>query len=292
MFIIGKGKGEESIMEELDLYKQLLLKNDLENAHLVIKNIFNRNLSDLEIFKEYIDFCFRIAKLNIDLETRKYYVTEIDTAIIFFSENGNLTVEVLESINKIKDNLIELSKEIVRIENELYANDMNELCIKNEKALADLSKLRGRVIKAKTQKEFDNLLIELSEKENELEKDGFSAQQNKFYEQLTKDYTNTISKKMEELIFKENLNYNKEALLSYKEAFDLFKGNEGIYKSRESELYNLATKKLFAYDSSKLFNETLIYYNNIYSYIFSKLDDNMKFKITELSINAAMKNKK
>lgn len=292
MFIIGKGKGEESIMEELDLYKQLLLKNDLENAHLVIKNIFNRNLSDLEIFKEYIDFCFRIAKLNIDLETRKYYVTEIDTAIIFFSENGNLTVEVLESINKIKDNLIELSKEIVRIENELYANDMNELCIKNEKVLADLSKLRGRVIKAKTQKEFDNLLIELSEKENELEKDGFSAQQNKFYEQLTKDYTNTISKKMEELIFKENLNYNKEALLSYKEAFDLFKGNEGIYKSRESELYNLATKKLFAYDSSKLFNETLIYYNNIYSYIFSKLDDNMKFKITELSINAAMKNKK
>ena len=279
-------------MEELNLYKQLLLKNDLENAHLVIKNIFNRNLIDLEIFKEYTDFCFSTAKLNIDLETRKYYVTEIDTAIIFFSENGNLTVEVLECINKIKDNLIELSQEIVRVENELYANDMNELCIKNEKVLADLSKLRGRLIKAKTQKEFDNLLIELSEKENELEKNGFSAEQNKFYEQLTKDYTNTISRKVEELTFEENLNYNKEALLSYKEAFDLFKGNEGIYKSRESELYNLATKKLFAYDSSKLFNETLIYYNNIYSYIFSKLDDNMKFKITELSINAAMKNKK
>lgn len=279
-------------MEELNLYKQLLLENDLENAHLVIKNIFNRNLSDLEIFKEYTDFCFRIAKLNIDLETRKYYVTEIDTAIIFFSENSNLTIEVLDLINRIKKNLIELSQEIVRVENELYMNDMNELCIKNEKALADLSKLRGEVIKAKTQKEFDNLLIELSEKEKLLVKDGFNSEQNKFYEQLTKDYTNTISKKMEELAFEENLNYNKEALLSYKEAFDLFKRNEGNYKSRESELYHLATKKLFAYDSSKLFNETLIYYNNIYSYIFSKLDDNMKFKITELSINAAMKNKK
>lgn len=279
-------------MEELNLYKQLLLKNDLENAHLVIKNIFNRNLSDLDVFKEYTDFCFRIAKLNVDLETRKYYLTEIDTAIIFFSENSILTVEILDFINETKENLFNLSEEIVKLENELYINDMNELITSNEKVLKDLSILRGKVIKAKTQKEFDDFLIEVSEKEKLLVKDRLSSEQNKFYEELTKDYTNTISKKMEELTFQENLNYNKEALLSYKEAFDSFKGNEGVYKSRESELYNLATKKLFAYDSSKLFNETLMYYNNIYSYIFSKLDDDMKFKITELSINAAMKNKK
>lgn len=43
---------------------------------------------------------------------------------------------------------------------------------------------------------------------------------------------------------------------------------------------------LFSYDASKLFNETLIYYNHVYSFIFNKLDDNGKFRLTQISIDS------
>ena len=44
------------------------------------------------------------------------------------------------------------------------------------------------------------------------------------------------------------------------------------------------TAKFFIFDTSKLFNESLIYYNHVYAIIFQEVNDNLKYKLTEWAI--------
>ena len=51
----------------------------------------------------------------------------------------------------------------------------------------------------------------------------------------------------------------------------------------------LVSSTLFAFDAGRLFNETLIYYNHVYSFIFGKLDDDGKLALTRYSIECERK---
>ena len=93
---------------------------------------------------------------------------------------------------------------------------------------------------------------------------------------------------MRELEYKKNVAYNKQAADSFAKAFNQFRNNESKYKN-QTQLFSLVSTTLFAYDASRLFNETLIYYNHVYSYIFSKLDDDGKLALTRFSIECERK---
>ena len=108
------------------------------------------------------------------------------------------------------------------------------------------------------------------------------------YDQLNKSCTDTISAKMRQLEYKDNIDYNKKAVNAYNSAFTSFKNNESRYKDK-SQLFSLVSTTLFAYDAGRLFNETLIFYNHVYSYIFNKLDDNGKLELTKYSIECERK---
>ena len=92
-----------------------------------------------------------------------------------------------------------------------------------------------------------------------------------------------ISEKMRQMERNKNTDYNKKAVEAFSSAFERFRKDEGKYKN-QSQLFSLASTTLFAFDASRLFNETLIYYNHVYSYIFSKLDDAGKLALTRYSI--------
>ena len=68
--------------------------------------------------------------------------------------------------------------------------------------------------------------------------------------------------------------------------FDKYNEKKSFYNKNEADLKALVTKYLFAYDSRQLFNESLIYFNHVYSTIFNGVDDDLKFKLTEWSITA------
>ena len=93
---------------------------------------------------------------------------------------------------------------------------------------------------------------------------------------------------MRELEHKDNVLYNQKAVDAFASAFKQFKDNEAKYKNH-TQLYTLASTTLFAFDAARLFNETLIYYNHVYSYIFSKLDDDGKLALTRYSIECERK---
>lgn len=122
----------------------------------------------------------------------------------------------------------------------------------------------------------------------EIDHDNLTSEQKTHYDQLNKSCTDTISAKMRQLEYKDNIDYNKKAVNAYNSAFTSFKNNESRYKDK-SQLFGLVSTTLFAYDAGRLFNETLIFYNHVYSYIFSKLDDNGKLELTRYSIECERK---
>ena len=158
----------------------------------------------------------------------------------------------------------------------------------NTTQIKKLYTIKQKLENAKTHAEFDKLLQEISAVDAEIDHDNLTSEQKTHYDQLNKSCTDTISAKMRQLEYKDNIDYNKKAVNAYNSAFTSFKNNESRYKDK-SQLFSLVSTTLFAYDAGRLFNETLIFYNHVYSYIFNKLDDNGKLELTKYSIECERK---
>lgn len=272
-------------MEQLKLFDKLVAENNIWDAHIVGKNLYNRNLANKDIFEKYFNFVVTVSGYPIEIETRKYFVSEAETALLFYSENTDINSEELSCIRKNREQLIVVSNAIKELQNKVLSEQKEKIILDNNLNLSELVILKGKLHGANTQEQFDKILIEVNNIENAINKDLFNDEQKVLYDSLTKEYSQIISTKMTELNKRECIEYNKIAIKDFKHAFDEFKDNEAKYNDSQSQLFALVSKRLFSYDVSKLFNETLIYYNHVYLFIFSKLDDNGKFRLTQISID-------
>ena len=277
-------------MRQLELFNRLLSENNIWDAHTVIKNMYIRNLGDKDIFEKYFNFAMLIGSYPIEINTRKFFITEAETALVFFSENSDMDVEQLSFIRNCRDKLMEVTKDIKELENKLNKKENEDIIEKNNNCLLDLVKLKGKLFEVRQQDQFDKLLLEVNSKENSLKKESLTDEQKKLYDSLTKEYSEIISGKIVQINHLNNIEYNQLAIKNFQYVFEEFKSNEDKYISSESQLFTLVSKRLFAYDLSKLFNETIVYYNHIYYFIFSKLDDAGKFRLTEISIDTRRTN--
>ena len=273
-------------MEGLTLFC-FLSENDAtkKDAYLVGKNIFNQNPSNEDIFLKYFDYLCNFASYPIIIDERKFYANEADIALAFFTENVRISEATLQLIKECKSKLEKIIKEIISLENVISQKAFEEIQQKNGNELCNLAELKGKLFTASKKAEFDSLLLLVKKSESALEKDYLSPDQKELYDTLTSEYSKVVADKLAELERIENIEYNKSAVKSFKRAFDDFQLSETKYKENQSQLYSLVSDNLFGYDATRLFNETLIYYNHVYSFIFNKLDDDNKFRLTQFSID-------
>lgn len=72
-----------SIDEQLSLFQEFLTKNDIWQANLLIKNIFNKNIENRDVFQTFYEFSIKIANWNLDIPTRKLFLEQAFSAVIF-----------------------------------------------------------------------------------------------------------------------------------------------------------------------------------------------------------------
>ena len=255
----------------------------ISEALLTGHNLFSRNPANTEIFTAYFEYLCSLAESLPALEERQDFAGRAAIALDFFSENSELSAEIVVDI-------IEHRQKLSRIINSITssvkkkADTLNEENARNNgTCLKELYTYKDQLQNANTQEKFDNILVEIGRIDSKIDNDSMTSEQNTVYVALTKELTELISSKMREIEHKNNIIYNSQAVDSFAEAFKRFKEDENKYKN-QTQLFSLASKTLFAYDASRLFNETLIYYNHVYSYIFSKLDDDGKLTLTRYSI--------
>lgn len=269
----------------MELFDKLKSK-DIWDAQIVGKNLFCKYPENQEYFTAYFDFCVKISgEYPVEIETRSFFLSEAELALNVFSERADMMEEVLTLIQEKRKDLLQASSAINEViaKNETVAYKNNVKA--NTDALTKLASLRGDLFTISNQEDFEKILGEIALVDSSLDKTIFTKDQTLTYESLTRGYSEQVSKKMAELAHNEDVKYNKDATQAFREAFTLFKKDESKYKGHENNLYELVARYLFAYDAKRLFSETLIYYNYVYSYIFNKLDDDGKYRFTQFSFD-------
>lgn len=270
------------------LFEEYLAEDRISDALLVGRNLVNRDPKDKEIFCKYIDLLLSLAEKLPALDERRQFANQANATLTFFEENVDINDEIVALINHYHTRIKELNNLIEREITESNRARYDKAKDDNNDILKKLYKEKGKLEKATEQEALDKVLSSLGELDARLNHDILTDEQRAHYEQLNREYTALISRKMAEIERLNNIAYNKKALDAFEKAFRSFKSDEGKYKN-QTQLFNLVSTTLFAYEAGKLFNETLIYYNHVYSYIFSKLDDDGKLAITRYSIECERK---
>lgn len=272
----------------LSLFEKYKNDGKITEALLVGRNLFNRNSWDEIIFSAYFEYLCTLAETLPSLADRINFAEQASVALAFYSENAELTSESVDTLSGQQQRIDVILSEIESTKAKRVAVERAEIEAHNSECLKKLYSLKDEINRATTQDEFDKILVKIRETDTTMDKDEFTDEQSSIYESLTRDHTELISEKMHQLEHIKNIAYNKQAADAFASAFERFRKDENKYRN-QSQLFLLASTTLFAFDASRLFNETLIYYNHVYSYIFSKLDDDGKLALTRYSIECERK---
>lgn len=272
----------------LSLFEKYKNDGKITEALLVGRNLFNRNSGDEIIFSAYFEYLCTLAETLPSLADRINFAEQASVALAFYSENAELTSESVDTLSGQQQRIDVILSEIESTKAKRVADERAEIEAHNSECLKKLYSLKDEMHRATTQDEFDKILVKIRETDTTMDKDEFTDEQSSIYESLTRDHTELISEKMHQLEHIKNIAYNKQAADAFASAFERFRKDENKYRN-QSQLFLLASTTLFAFDASRLFNETLIYYNHVYSYIFSKLDDDGKLALTRYSIECERK---
>ncbi|BCB02123.1 hypothetical protein [Bacillus sp. KH172YL63] len=270
--------------DQLALFQEYFDKNDVWQANLIIKNLFNKNISDRDVFQAFFEFSMKIAKWNIDIPTRKVFLDQASSSILFFSENAELSPDVLGMIQACQSEVDELRNGILQVEEVQSSRNFEEVKKEQTEFLRQLTEYKYELVKCQDQTQFNTILEKVKVAEEQINEAILDKDEGGLYQELTREYPNVISSKLTEFEQLKIKSYNKKAVSDFQYVYNEFKNNEDKYKDSMLNLKRLVGNRLFSYDSSQLVNETLIYYNHIYSYIFGQLNEEGKFKLTELAI--------
>ena len=267
----------------ISLFNEYKNTGRITEALMIGRNMVNKSPDNLEYIDTYTDLLFSLAEKLPSINERKIFIDQLNVAITFFEENTKLTKDIINRIMLYREHLNKIILEIERLENKKIKEELAEIEIKNTKNIEELYKIRENFKSIKTQEEFDIILEKIATIDLNINHDYMTSEQKKHYNQLNKECTENISAKIHELEYIKNIEYNKNAVNAYNIAFQKIKIDETKYKN-QTQLFQLVSSTLFAYEASRLFNETLIFYSHVYSFIFGKLDDEGKFLLTKYSI--------
>lgn len=259
---------------------------------LIAKNSFCRNPKSKDRFEKYFRLLLERAKEANSLEEKNSWTEEADLTLSVFCEKAKLSGKVIMDVELYQkelgdelDKVDELMDKQVEKENNIQEGERKKIEQENKYYLGKLTDLLGEIETVYEQSAFDLRLNRLAEYEGKLNKECFTEDQRRQYDSLTKDFSKVVSKKVNELNTLAEKNYNFQALNEFHYVYEEYKGNEKKYKEY-SDLKKLVSR-LFRFTGSRLTTEVQLYYNQVYSYIFGKLNDEDKFKLTALSLQVS-----
>lgn len=270
----------------VELLKNYISEYEIEKAILVGRNIVNKDPNNKEAIQIFLDFLLDLADTLSVLDERREYLDQAKMIISFVEENAELTPEFIEWIMSYSEKALESERKVNKDEDDKINKIVYDIEMANNKALMKIHELCNQLKYVHDQDKFDELMKEFIETDRGIEKDYLTAIDQQQYDELSKICSETISEKMNELDHNKNISYNEQAAKAYYDTYCDFVANESDYKSNVDRLIDMLNANFFGFDSDKLFSETVIYYQFVYSKIFEKLSDEGKIQLTHASVVA------
>ena len=270
----------------IEMLKSYISEYEIEKAILVGRNIVNKEPNNQEAIQIFLEFLLDLANTLSVLDERREYLDQAKMIISFVEENADLTSEFIEWIMSYSEKALESEKKINKDEDEKINKIVYDIEMSNNKALMKIHELCDQLKYVDDQAKFDELMKEFINTDRGIEKDYLTDLDQRQYDELSKICSETISEKMNELEHNKNIAYNEKAVKAYYDTYCDFSVNESEYKNNVDRLIDMLNANFFGFDSDKLFSETVIYYQFVYSKIFEKLSDEGKLLLTHASVVA------
>ncbi len=270
----------------IELLKKYIEEYEIEKAVVIGRNIINQNPNDKEAAQVFLDFLLELADTLSVIDERREFLDQAKMIISFIEENAKLNPDSLDWIMSFSDKAILIEKKINKDEDDKVNKIVYDIEMSNNKALMKIHELCDALKRVDTQEQFDDLMKKFIETDRSIEKEYRTLTDQQQYDELSKICSETISLKMQELEHQQNIGYNEQAVQAYCDTYLDFTANESDYKSNIDRLIDMLNMRFFGFDSEKLFPETVIYYQYVYSRIFDKLTDEGKLKVTYASVLA------
>lgn len=257
----------------------------IDKELLIARNEFCKNPETEAYFKKYFTLLLKCEKTASDPSLKYSFLQQADTVLSLFCEKAALDDKVIARIDKYHSDLDVRFAKLESLSASTPAADDPAVSTTaaNDASLRSLTELKKEMSAAKTQAKFDKCLKRLAELDAVIDKDSLTQKQRKKYDTLTEAFSKVVSDKVNRFNAQKEREYNAAAISEFHTVYFNYKKDEKKYKE-----LNEATKalvgRLFNFNSSSLTTEVLVYYNHVYSYIFSKLNDEEKFELTQMSL--------
>ena len=267
-----------------EIYQKYKNRDDgMSVAYLIIKNLLNKDIGNKELFDEFLNTSMQIIEMPITFEERYTILNEVESAFMLFMDNTEIKEETLDYDRWVKNKISDTQSKIQKEEEKQYKEGFDKILEENRKKITELANKNSDIKKANSQKGLEKVLEEIKKIDDEIDTDFLDNDIQKVYEQNEELRTKLVYEKIEEIQRSEKMNYNVKAANDIQYVYNELKHNKNKYISQQGNLKNLLQRRMFILDMNRLFNETIVYYNFVYNWIFqnSDIDDGLKFKITE-----------
>lgn len=269
-------------------FENALALNDLKKAETIIINLINDNPKNIKYLVGYVDF---IEKKFIDLD-----VVQMEKSLNFFTQAENkfltygfLTKGKLSEISELDQRIAKLKEIFYAKRKDVEKEIKNNAKKTNEEILTFLETELNKLDEAESEEQFDKILNEVKKAEKKLNLSTLEDSEKELYNSLIDQYANKITIRTQEFENKSLTIYNIECLDNLKYLIETFKkGKKKLTKNYEM-LEDLLINNMFCYDTNKFFQSTLEYYQYCYTYIFVRLADTEKYKMSKLALTTRKK---
>lgn len=269
-------------------FEKAFESNDLKRAKTIIVNLLNDNPKNLKYLNGYVDLLEKIFE-ELDVMQMEKSINYFSQAENKFLTYGFLTKKKLEEINSLEAR-INCLKEIfylkrTKVEEEIKSSSKKS----NDEILVFLEAELNKLDDVIDEKDFDSILDKVKKAEKKLNVDSLEDNEKELYNSLIDKYASKIAIRTQEFENKALTIYNSDCLDSLRFLVETFKKNKKKLTKNFSTLEKLLAENMFCYDTNKLFQSTLEYYQYCYTYIFVRLTDLEKYQMSKLALTTHKK---
>lgn len=267
----------------IEKMKALATDGKFREALIIGQNLFARNSGNLDTYKAYAALLETVMDIEDTFEGKMRYFQNLSSVLTVFSETVSIQDDMIDFIMTQENKLEKLFNEIQQLQKQEERAYVKKKVMANDDVLAHLPNLMNELQKSRDKTYFDTLLQQLQQCDALIDKAYLTERQKNLYDSITQQCSKIVDTKVCAFQRVNDAEYNEQALAAYERVYQYFKN--GKIPDNHKEIIS----GLFGFDANRLFNETLTYYNHVYAYILSKLDDNGKFKLTKAAIRSEIR---
>lgn len=263
--------------------KAFVAEGKFREALIIGQNLFAQNNGNPEAFKAYVSVLELVMEAEGTSEGKMRYFQQLSSILAAFSETTNMDDAMVSFVMSQEDRLGKLFDGIQQLRKQEEKEFAKKKILENDNILAKLPGVMDGLKKAADKPSFDALLQQIQQYDAAIDKTYLTDRQKGIYDSATRQCSTIVDAKLRRFQRAVDAKYNEQALAAYERVYQYFKTGQA------PDDYKDVIKGLFGFDAGRLFNETLTYYNHVYAYVLSKLDDNGKFLLTKAAIHSEVR---